>query len=86
MTHPLEDSCAEFNGHVVLRPQVLPQLCHCLVSLDVGDGIAGVEGLLGQVGLDLNVQLLALINDGLNLCLCVESVEGEGGVQSVNLG
>lgn len=46
MTHPLEHSRAELNRHVVLCPQVLPQLGHSLVCLDVGDGVAGVEGLL----------------------------------------
>jgi hypothetical protein len=46
------------------------------VCLDVGDGIAGVEGLLGQVRLDLNVQLLALINDRLNLS--TKQAEGRG--------
>jgi hypothetical protein len=37
------------------------------VRLDVGDGVSGVEGFLGKVSLDLHVQLLALINNGLNL-------------------
>jgi hypothetical protein len=66
-THPLEHGRAELDRHVVLRAQVFPQLCDRLVCLDVGDGIAGVEGLLGQVRLDLNIQLLALVHNGLDL-------------------
>lgn len=44
--HALEQRRAEVQHHVVLQPQVVAQLGHRLVGLDVRDGVLGVERVL----------------------------------------
>mmetsp|Transcript_18613 Transcript_18613/g.52333 ORF Transcript_18613/g.52333 Transcript_18613/m.52333 type:complete len:233 (+) Transcript_18613:794-1492(+) len=65
--HAPEHSNGKLQDHMLLGAQVVPQLDDRLMSLDVGQGVLGVVGVMGQVGLDLDVEVLALHHDWVNL-------------------